>query len=156
MTPAWAFCVFPHYVTRIPTERLQLLRAADQLECPSCRQPVRRIQHGEGSLLLTCANKLEPRGEQRFGDVCGQHIYVATGAEGYSNLLAISDDEFGILSANRMVPPPADALRILGVLASRAPDVIPTHPCTKCHTATSLSDLFGGQCRRCAGVVRIA
>lgn len=138
---------------RQPIERKQLLVAADQLECPSCREPLRRIHPGEGSLLITCRNNLEAKPGERYGERCGQHIYVATGRKGFSNVLAIDEHEHAILSANRVVPAPADALTILGVLTSRTPDTVPTYPCAKCHASTQLTDLFGGQCRSCAGLV---
>lgn len=128
------------------------LHAADRIACPKCGAPIRRLTAGAGAFVATCDQRSAPRPGERFGRPCSQASYVSTSPDGVATVIPLTRDELEILRALPVIPPQREALELLGAIRRHTPDRIPSARCVKCEELHQLTDLYGGHCRRCAGL----
>lgn len=120
------------------------------IPCPKCNQPLRKVAANAGSFFLTCENRIEAPG-QKFPGRCGQTVHIVA-VEGIAAVAPVSKDQFK--KWLRTYPIAVDVYAELGIVVTRPEDPreIPLHKCSSCQTDHPLFDMFGGQCRRCAGM----
>ena len=127
---------------------------ADELKCPKCNQPLRRLTGARGSFLLTCPNRQRveqgrplDRNALAGRDHCGQKLHVLA-AEGIAFVIPISNSQFE--QYRKAYPGAAQLYSDLGIIPTRpGVEFVPSFPCLGCTTPTKLYDLRGGYCSEC-------
>lgn len=125
---------------------------ADELRCPKCDQPLRRLTAGLGSFLLTCPNRARvvgrlDRSSLESREHCGQKIHVLS-VEGIAYVLPLSNAQFE--KYQKAYPGAASLYAELGIIPTRpGSEFVPCYPCLQCSNPTRLYDLRNGYCREC-------
>lgn len=120
------------------------------IPCPKCLEPLRKVAANAGSFFLTCENRIAIAGK-KYPERCGQTVHIVA-VEGIAAVAAVTKDQFKRFL--RTYPIAVDVYAELGIVVTRPADPreIPLHKCSSCQRDYPLYDLFGGQCRECAGM----